>query len=137
MWLSGFNIFFLPANLVFAMVMPQAKQIKYINKQQIFVWEDQNVRLYQLYDLLNYNYLLPDNSSIHPSTLILVIKHNTDLIALEIFVEQPIVESSLILKSFDPILNKPSYVCDCTVLGDDNLKVVIDVRALLNRCFEK
>ena len=133
MWLSGFNIFFLPANLVLAMVMPQAEQIKYINKQQIFLWQEQKIRLYQLYDLLNYDYLLPDDLSHHPSTLILVVQHNDNLIALEVGIEQPLVESSLTLKSCAPILTTPDYVCGCTLLGNDCLKVVIDVLALLNR----
>ena len=137
MWLSGFNIFFLPANLVLAMVIPQAKQIKALDNQQIFIWQEQNIRLYQLSDLLNYNYLLLDNLSIHPSTLILVVKHNANLIALEIGVEQPLVESSLTLKSFAPTLTTPSYVCGCTLLGNDRLKVVIDVKVLLNQWFDE
>ncbi len=133
MWLSGFNIFFLPANLVLAMVMPQTEQIKYINKQQIFLWQEQKIRLYQLYDLLNYNYLLPDDLSHHPSTLILVVQHNDNLIALEVGVEQPLVESSLTLKSCAPILTTPDYVCGCTLFGNDCLRVVIDVLTLLDR----
>ena len=135
MWLSGFNIFFLPANLVFAMVIPQAKQIQYLDNQQIFIWQEQNVRLYQLSELLDYNYLLPDDLSHHPSKLILVFQYNANLIALEIGVEQPLVESSLTLKSFAPILTTPSYVRGCTLFGNDRLKTVIDVPALLDRCF--
>ena len=139
MWLSGYNIFFLPANLVFTMVIPQAEQIKYIDNRQIFIWQEQNVPLYQLSELLNYNYLLRDDLRIHPSKLILVVRHNANLIALEIGVEQPLVESSLTLKSFTPILNTPNYVCGCTLLENienDRLKVVIDVRALLNQYFD-
>ena len=136
MWLSGFNIFFLPANLIFAMVIPQAEQITFLDNQQIFIWQEQNIPLYELFNLLNYNYLLPNDIRTHSSTLILVVKHNNNLIALEIGVEQPLVESSLTLKSFAPILNTPSYVCGCTLLGDDRFKVAIDVRALLDRWFE-
>lgn len=137
MWLSGHNIFFLPANLVFAMIIPQAKQIKYLDNQQIFIWQEQNIPLYQLSELLNYNYLLPDDFRIHPSKLILVVKHNKNLIALEIGVEQPLVEPSLTLKFFDPSLNTPSYVCGCTLLGDERFKVVIDLQALLTQWFEQ
>ena len=133
MWLSGHNIFFLPANLVFAMVIPQAKQIKYLDNQQIFIWQEQNIPLYQLSELINYNYLLPDDFRVHPSKLILVVKHNNNLIALEIGVEQPLVEQSLTLKFFGPSLNTPNYVCGCTLLEDDRFKVVIDLQALLNQ----
>ena len=137
MWLSGHNIFFLPANLVFAMVIPQAKQIKSLDNQQIFIWQEQNIPLYQLSELLNYNYLLPDDFRIHPSKLILVVKHNDNLMALEIGVEQPLVEPSLTLKFFAPSLNTPSYVCGCTLLRDDRFKVVIELQALLNQWVEQ
>ena len=137
MWLSGFNIFFFPANLVFAMVIPKGEQIKYLNNQQIFIWQEQNLRLYHLSELLDYNYLLPDDLSHHPSKLILVFQYNGDLIALEIGVEQPLVESSLTLKSFAPVLTPPSYVCGCTLFGNDRFKVVIDIQALLDRYFDR
>ena len=133
MWLAGFNIFFLPANRITAMVIPQAKQVKYLDERQFFIWQEQNIPLYQLSALLNYNYLFPDASSIRPSPLILVIQHNSHLLALEIEVEQPVVESELTLKSLHSILTPPSYVCGCTVLDNDRMKVVIDLAVVLNQ----
>ena len=133
MWLSAYNVYFLPANLIFALVIPQPAQIQSIDNQQIFIWQGQNLPLYQLSSLLNYHYILPDDLSIHPSTLILVVKYNGNLIALEIGVEEPLVESSLAIKCLDPILSTPSYICGCTLLKSDRLTVVIDVAELLRQ----
>lgn len=133
MWLSGCNIFFLPANLIVAMVIPQPEQIQFLDNQHIFIWQSQNIRLYQLSELILYNYLLPDNLITHPSSLILVVQYHDHLIALEIGVEEPLVELSLTLKSFDPILTTPDYICGCTVLKGDRFLVVIDVAEILSR----
>lgn len=136
MWLFGYNIFFLPANLVLAMVIPQAKQIKFVGNRQVLRWEDQNIPLYKLSDLLNYNYPLPNDLSSAPSRLILVVQHNFHSSALDISVEQPLVESSLTLKPCDPILTTPNYVCGFTLWSNDRIKAVIDVQALLDQRFE-
>ena len=134
MWLAGFNIFFLPANSIAAMVIPQAKQVKHINNQQFFIWQEQNLPLYQLSALLNYNYLFPDVFGIRPSPLIVIIQRDTThLIALEIEVEQPVVESELIIQSVQPILIPPNYVCGCTLLENKPMKLVIDVEIVLNQ----
>lgn len=135
MWLSGYNIFFLPADLVLAMVMPKAKQIGWSEQQRILRWKEHDVPLYQLSDLLKYNYPLPDNLNIDPSLLILVIEHKSDLTALEILVEQPLVESYLTIKPNAPTFTftPPDYVCGCTLWKNDHIKAVINVKALLNQ----
>lgn len=136
MWLSGYNIFFLPAQLVLAMVIPKSKQIDIVEDRRILRWNNQNVPLYQLSELLQYNYPLPDYFKLDPSLLILVIQNNAHLTALEIIVEQPLVESWLTLKPSAPILTPPEYVCGCTLWKNDQMKAVIDVEALIAcRCY--
>jgi chemotaxis protein histidine kinase CheA len=87
LWLSGFNLFFLAADSIAEIIMPQPEQIICSDNQQFVLWRCGSTRyagsrllpLYQLSTLLQDDSHLPANNpspAVPESSLILVIRQN-------------------------------------------------------------
>jgi chemotaxis protein histidine kinase CheA len=143
LWLSGSNLFFLAADRIAEIIMPQSKQIIYSDNRQFVLWRCGSTRyagsrllpLYQLSTLLKYNSPLPANNpspAAPESSSILVIDRNQSLLALKIDIERLIVASELTLKPFSPLLKTtPDYLAGCIWLEHERIVTAIDVLALL------
>jgi chemotaxis family two-component system sensor histidine kinase/response regulator PixL len=136
LWLSGSNLFFLAADRITEIIMPQSEQIIYSDNRQFVLWRRARLLpLYQLSALCQDNNPLPAN---HPSpaapesSSILVIDRDRSLLALKIDIERLVVASELTLKSFSPLLETtPDYLAGCIWLEDERIVTAIDVLALL------
>ncbi len=141
LWLSGSNLFFLAAERIAEIIMPQSEQIIYSDNRQFVLWRRARLLpLYQLSALLKDNNPLPAN---HPSPAapespsILVIDRDRSLLALKIDIERLVVASELTLKPFSPLLKTtPDYLAGCIWLEDERIVTAIDVLALLRHHFE-
>jgi chemotaxis protein histidine kinase CheA len=135
LWLSGSNLFFLAADRIAEIIMPQSKQIIYSDNRQFVLWRSRLLPLYQLSTLLKYNSPLPANNpspAAPESSSMLVIDRNQSLLALKIDIERLIVASELTLKPFSPLLKTtPDYLAGCIWLEDERIVTAIDVLALL------
>jgi chemotaxis protein histidine kinase CheA len=143
LWLSGSNLFFLAADRIAEIIMPQSKQIIYSDNRQFVLWRCGSTRyagsrllpLYQLSALCqDHIHLLANNPSpaAPESSSILVIDRDRSLLALKIDIERLIVASELTLKPFSPLLETtPDYLAGCIWLEDELIVTAIDVLALL------
>jgi chemotaxis protein histidine kinase CheA len=132
-WLSGFNLFFLAAKNIQAMISPQSKEIVTTENQQFFSWQSQLIPCAQLSSRLVYNRPLPPVLTPTQSSQILIISHNQQFLALEIQVEKLIVKPELNLKPFASTLTAPSYLPGCTYLENGQMVVVVDVLSVLSQ----
>jgi hypothetical protein len=134
-WLSGFNLFLLPANSIQEMITAKPKDIISSESNHFFSWGGQLIPFYQLSNLITYSRPLP--SVFTQSKSILVINYKQYCLALEIELERLIIKPQLNLKPFGNIITPPNYIPGCTCLENEQMVVVIDVFNLLDESFNK
>ena len=135
-WRAGSTIFILPCTSIEEYLVPNADQIIQVQKQRFLLWREQMIPLYQLSELLSYNYPLPDatfGKGEDEAVLLLVLNHEQRTFAIESAITRLVTEPELVLKPFGAAIAPPSYTYGCTVIEDNRLVLVIDAGALLNR----
>ncbi|WP_088892312.1 hybrid sensor histidine kinase/response regulator [Leptolyngbya ohadii] len=120
-------------------VIPQAHQLLETEQGRYLQWQEQEVPLYRMADLLTYRCLAPE---LPPSRVLaavpapsnwhspaLILKRDQQLIALQI--DRLVTEQEFVIKPFGSAIAPPDYTYGCTVLGDGMLVPVIDGQTLL------
>ncbi len=136
---TGLTTIALRTDSVIEILTPQSGQIRQSGTQRFLYWEDKIIPLYQLAELLDYAYPLPDTppnqvwasiSTPEPWELpVLIQKLDQHSVALQ--VDRLLTEQELVIKPFSTAIAPKSYTYGCTILGDGSLIPVIDVDSLL------
>lgn len=121
-------------------LIPKPHQISLSGADRWLEWQQQQVPIYRLSELLTYSCLVPENP---PSrvlaavptpadweTPILILKQGQTPFALQ--VDRLVTEQELVIKPFGTAIVPPAYVYGCTVLGDGSLIPVLDGIAFLD-----
>lgn len=142
-WQANSIVFTLPYNSIEENLIPKASEIIQSGRQWFLHWREQMIPIYQLSELLNYNFpklatsssqTLAAGSCPEPkAALMLVIRQNQQILALESTIEHLVTKPELVIKPFGFALASPSYCYGCTILEDERLVQVIDVAALLKQ----
>jgi CheY-like chemotaxis protein/chemotaxis protein histidine kinase CheA len=142
LWLSGFNLFVLPADSIEEIVNPNVQNIIISGDRRFLIWKQKEIKLYKISELLHYKYPLPrtaiessENNSLQftdESWQTLIVNLGREIIAIEPEVDRFIVKSKLEIESIERIFNIPNYIYGCTFLEDELPRPVIDVKILLN-----
>ncbi|MDJ0713191.1 MAG: response regulator [Prochloraceae cyanobacterium] len=141
-WNIDFGIYTLPYNRIEDNLTPQPDQIIYLKQQKFLHWHRNLLPIYQLSELLTYNYPLPEinPSNVYPTvnsqhnkivSIVLVLREGQLIFALESLIEGLITDKKLTIRPFRSPISAPSYICGCTILPDERLFPVIDVAALV------
>ncbi|MEP0914602.1 response regulator [Leptolyngbya sp. GB1-A1] len=120
-------------------LIPQPHQLTQTENGRSLQWQDQQVPIYRMADLLTYRCLVPE---LPPSRVlaavpapsnweapVLILKHNQQPVALQI--DRLITEQEFVVKPFGSAIAPPDYTYGCTVLGDGMLVPVIDGQIFL------
>jgi two-component system, chemotaxis family, sensor histidine kinase and response regulator PixL len=137
---SGSTNLALPSDSIIDIVNPQAEDLKTFGGDRFLHWQGQVIPIHNLQNLLPYNCPLSEsNMDLKLGTVptpedwappLLILRQSGQPFALE--VERLIGEQELVIKPFSNILNAPSYLYGCTILGDGSLVSVVDGLALLD-----
>ncbi len=146
-WQADSAIFALPYDKIKEHLIPKASQIVHSKKQRFLHWQEQEIPVYQLSELLSYNCPLPETtqskslgaaSSVESRAgLMLVISQGQQILAIESAVERLVPEPELAIKLFGTAIAPPNYLYGCTILSDERLVPVIDVAALLSQTIDQ
>ncbi|MDJ0729313.1 MAG: response regulator [Crocosphaera sp.] len=132
------------AEVIEQVVLPSPEQIQH-QQQMFYCWTQDSkqelIPIYPLADLVNYQYptlyksnnsesLFPlqSKNSVKP---LLMLKHNQQHLCLQ--VDQILVEQELVIKSLGDTLTLPTYIQGYSVLGNGNLTLVIEPKALVSQ----
>ena len=131
--------FAFPSTSIKEIIALQSEQIKQSEGQRLLQWENQQIPIYRLIDLLNYNCPLPENFSLQTKTQdtstknealsLLIMPWKKQFFALEI--ERVITEQEMMIKPFGGAIAPPSYTYGCTIVEDGSLVPVINGTLLL------
>ncbi|MGK7915495.1 MAG: response regulator [Prochloraceae cyanobacterium] len=145
-WQADLTILVLPYNRIEDNLSADSERIIYSNQQRFLYWRGQMIRVYQLSELLSYNYPL---SQTHPSQVSrgifseknrivsrLVIREGELLFALESPIDRLVTESELAIEPFGSALAAPQYIYGCTILADELALPTIDLIALVYQFFD-
>ncbi|HEY9690848.1 MAG TPA: hybrid sensor histidine kinase/response regulator [Oculatellaceae cyanobacterium] len=151
-------------NFNYALLSESIVKIVLAKSEQIQVWENKKVLLYeqgyanekqntvaipvyQLSELIKYNYFAQYSSLINKKTAgikpdqktqtdnlqLFLLRGNTGLLALEI--DQIIGEQELVIRPLGSAIATPNYIFGCSILGDGHLLLAIDGAVLLEQKF--
>jgi chemotaxis family two-component system sensor histidine kinase/response regulator PixL len=139
--LVGSRAIALPSESIEEIVLPKTEQIKRNGTQRFLKWRGQVAPIYQVADLLDYAYPVPEtplsraliaeSSATELRPPLLVINSGQQIFALEI--DHLVTEQKLVIKPFGAAVAPPSYTYGCTILGDGSLIPVIDGAALVDQ----
>jgi chemotaxis protein histidine kinase CheA/ActR/RegA family two-component response regulator len=145
-WQAEFMVFTLAYDNIEEYLIPKIEQIVKSNGQRFLSWREQVLPVYVLSQLLNANDpfskthrdRLAKTSSVEESIRpMLVIKLDSQLLALEIAIDRLVTEPEIVIKNFDATLTPSSYFFGCTTLSGNRLLPVIDVAVLLSGQIEQ
>jgi CheY-like chemotaxis protein len=146
LWLSGFNLFVLPSDSIEEIVNPSPEKLIVSNNRRFLLWQQQEIQLYKISELLNYKCFVRNTAIDSKATnslkfsdkswQTLIVDLGEKIVAIEPEVDRFIVKSTLKIKSFDSIITAPNYCYGCTFLDNELPKPVIDVKVLLNSYIE-
>lgn len=134
-WRAGSTAFVLPYSSIEEYLVP-TDQIILAQKQRFLHWREQMIPIYQLSELIRYNYPLPDatfGKAEDEAVLTLVLKQRQRIFALESAINCLVTEPELMIEPFGTAIAPPSYTYGCSVLEDKRLVLVINALVLLNR----
>ncbi len=136
-WSVGFTIFTLPYDAIEQYLILKVEQIVEREQQRFLSCQGQLLPLIRISELLDYNYYLPEQSSWKidgdsdaPTSIILIIRRENQLVALESSLDRIVAKSHLAIEPFDNNFSSPAYCYGCTPWLE-NLALVIDCAALL------
>ncbi|MBF2021762.1 MAG: response regulator [Hydrococcus sp. C42_A2020_068] len=133
-WLAGSAAFVVSCQQVREILLAQGKCSIDASGRQWLHWQDSDLPLYRLSELLEYNSPLPVGigGTTDPSDLMVVVLDlGWQTIAVELAVDRLMAVPELVIKPFGSAIAPPSYCAGCAILEDKNLVAVIDVEALL------
>jgi chemotaxis protein histidine kinase CheA/ActR/RegA family two-component response regulator len=145
-WQADFMVFTLAYDNIEEYLIPKTEQIVKSNGQRFLSWREQVLPVYRLSDLLSVsNSNLPTKDTQKDETFspnkstrpMLVIKLDSQLLALEIAIARLVTEPEIVIKNFDATLAPSSYFFGCTTLSGDRLLPVLDVVVLLTQRVEQ
>jgi chemotaxis protein histidine kinase CheA/ActR/RegA family two-component response regulator len=145
-WQAEFMVFTLAYDNIEEYLIPKTEQIVKSNGQRFLSWREQVLPVYRLSDLLSVNdSFIPTKDTQKDETFspnkstrpMLVIKLDSQLLALEIAIARLVTEPEIVIKNFDATLAPSSYFFGCTTLSGDRLLPVIDVVVLLTQQVEQ
>ncbi|MBD2340038.1 response regulator [Calothrix sp. FACHB-156] len=129
-WVAGGNVFTVNSDSVEELLVAEADQIIYSQKQRFLHWREQIIPSHQLSELLNYSSSKPlGNRQPEP---MLVLNLGQQILALEPEIQYLIAEPELVINPLPTDQEFSSCVYGCTI-WKDNLLPVIDVAALLQQ----
>ena len=144
-WQADLTILVLPYDKIEDNLSADSDQIIYSNQQRFLSWRGQMIRVYQLSELLSYNYPL---SQTNPSQVSrgafsqknrvvsrLVIREGQFLFALESPIDRLVTESELTIQPLGSALASPKYIYGCMILANELALPAIDLAALLHQFF--
>ena len=134
-WRTGSTIVTLPYTSIEEYLAPKPDSFIQVQNQRFLYWREHIIPLYQLSELLNYNYLLPDATfgTEDEGVLTLVLNQGQHIFAIQSAINHLVTEPELAIKPFGAAIAPPSYTYGCTVLEDNRLVLVINAAALLNQ----
>jgi chemotaxis family two-component system sensor histidine kinase/response regulator PixL len=131
------NLLALPIDTLQAILASPAHQIKTIQGNPYYRWQDQLIPLYPRSTFLQH-YPLVKTHTAPPQAIplpkkgkipLLLISGGSQTIALQ--VDQILQEQELVIKPFSPTIAAPSYFSGCTILGDGTLVPVLEGSTLV------
>ncbi len=136
----GRAVYAFPADSIHRIVVPTVDLITHRDDRQFLQWQDTNIPIYNLADLLNYSVPIPERTISHTlkATIdnpadwlapLLLIRSGERHFALEI--DRSISEQELTIVPFSKGITPPSYSYGCTILGDGVILPVIDLHTLI------
>lgn len=136
-WSVGSTIFTLPYDAIEQYLILKVEQIIEREQQRFLSYQNRLLLLIRISELLDYNYYLPEQSSWKidddsdaPTKIILIIRREDRLVALESSLDRIVATSHLAIEPFDNNFSSPAYCYGCTPWLE-NLALVIDCAALL------
>jgi CheY-like chemotaxis protein len=155
-WSVGFTIFTLPYDAIEQYLILKAEQIVEREQQRFLSFQSQLLPLIRISELLDYNYYLPeqsswkiDDNSDAPTSIILIIRREDRLVALESSLDRIVATSHLEIEPFDknfsptycygctPWLENLALVIDCTALIENSLGIDPKIKARLLKTYER
>lgn len=135
-WLAGSAAFFVSSSKVREILLAQGKRSIDADGRQRLRWQNSDLPVYRLSELLEYNSPLPVGigGATDPSdSMVVVLDLGRQTIAVELAVDRLMAVPELVVKSFSSAIAPPGYCSGCAILEDEHLVVVIDVEALLTQ----
>ncbi|GAB4177455.1 MAG: hypothetical protein Fur006_09150 [Coleofasciculaceae cyanobacterium] len=139
--LVGSRAIALPSDSIDEIVLPRADQVTRNGQERFLKWRGQIAPIYQVADLLNYAYPVPEtplsraliveSSAAESTPPLLVFNQGQQVFALE--VDHLVTEQKLVIKPFGAVVAPPGYTYGCTILGDGSLIPVIDGATLVEQ----
>lgn len=133
-WLAGSAAFVVSCQQVREILLAQSKCSIDASGRQWLHWQDSDLPLYRLSELLEYNSPLPVGigGTTDPSDLMVVVLDlGRQIIAVELAVDRLMAVPEMVVKPFGSAIAPPSYCAGCAILEDENLVAVINIEALL------
>jgi chemotaxis family two-component system sensor histidine kinase/response regulator PixL len=135
-----------PSDSIQEIILPKNEQIKKLGTQRFLSWREQLLPIYQLVDLLDYNYpvLRNSQSEVLANMLSFTGKGNKSLLVLHgeqedfaLEIEGLGSERELVIKPFNGAIAPPSYIYGCPILADGTFIPAIDGAALLTHVLKQ
>ncbi len=136
----GRAVYAFPADSIHRIVIPTHETIAHRDDRRWLVWQDRQIPIYNLADLLAYSVPLAERtlSQTLKATIdnppdwlspLLLIRSGERHFALEI--DRSLSEQELTIVPFSKGITPPSYSYGCTILGDGVILPVIDLHTLI------
>lgn len=139
-WRDYFAIFILPYNQILENLSSKFSRITHSEDQNFLHWQSKLLPIYQLSELISYNYSHPDINfttvQTNKESLILVIRLKKSIIALELTIEKIITTRELIIKPFNKALTPPCYIYGCVIFENQLPIPAINIAILLEQIFD-
>ncbi len=137
-WQFQNNVFILPYRKIEKNLSAKFVKFIYSDGEKYLRWQSQLLQVYQLSELLSYQY---PQTALEPSkqkkdSSILIINFRSLIIALEIRIDRIFTASELTIKPFSLALTPPNYIYGCIILANSSLACAIDVPLLLTLTFD-
>jgi chemotaxis family two-component system sensor histidine kinase/response regulator PixL len=142
----GHAFYAIPADSIQKIIVPTRSQIQEIDSQPMLCWQQEQLPIHNLGDLVTYSIPVPERNIAHslkdtvinpPDWLppILLIRTRKRLVALQI--DRLITEQELTIKSLGKAIAPPKYIFGCTILGDGTILPVLDVYTLIRTLIDR
>lgn len=131
-WLTGSTTFIVSSECIQEIVLPSTDLLNSGVREQWLRWRGQQIPLYNLSELLQYNCPLGDGYE-PKNPVLLVLTSAKQTLALEVDIERSIAEPELTILPFNSVLKPPEYCYGCILFDGDRLGVAIDLEILLTQ----
>lgn len=133
-WLTGSTTFIISSESIKEIVLSPKERLASNVQEQWLHWRGQQIPIYRLSELLQYNCpynCLQSDRSEPENSVLLVLTSCQQTLTLEVEIERSIAEPELTILPFNNVLKPPGYCYGCILLEDNRLAVAIDLEVLL------